>query len=242
VTAIRLARKVHRVVSYLVFIQVGLWVAGGLTFAALPFESVVKGGAVAAPPPRPAFPEAWAEHLAFHGADLGTLHGLAAHHSSQGLLLELQGASESRWVRMEDGSPAQRPDADQVGTYARSLYLGDGEYIGSRFLAGTEFRVLGLVDELYGRTGVWQASFDDFLGTRLYFDGDTGRFLTVRNDAWVFYDAMWRLHIMDYRGGEDFNNRLLLVFAVLAAVFVVSGAILTWNALRRALASVGRAN
>ncbi len=233
-TVIRVARKVHRFVSYLVFIQVSLWIAGGLTFAALPFESIVKGGAVAAPPARPAFPPRWTALVPEHEAELGTLHGIAAHDSSQGLLLELQGETATRWVRMEDGALAERPGAQEIGAYARSLYLGEGDYLGARHLPDTEYRVLGLVDEMYGRTDVWQAAFDDVIGTRLYFDGDTGRFLTVRNDFWVFYDAMWRLHIMDYRGGEDFNNRLLLGFALLAAVFALSGMILTFTALRRA--------
>ena len=238
---IRTARKVHRIVSYLVFAQVSLWIAGGLTFAVLPFESIVKGGAVAAPPARPAFPPRWTEVVPEHEAALGTLHGIAAHDSSQGLLLELQGEAGTRWVRMDDGSRATRPDGQQIGEYAKTLYLGEGAYLGARHLAHSEYRFLGLVDELYGRTDVWQAAFDDFIGTRLYFDGDTGRFLTVRNDFWVFYDAMWRLHIMDYRGGEDFNNRLLLVFALLAAVFAISGMILTFTALRRAWVAVARA-
>ena len=38
------ARKIHRWVSCIVFIQVSLWVLGGLTFAVVPFNSIVKGG------------------------------------------------------------------------------------------------------------------------------------------------------------------------------------------------------
>ncbi len=55
---IRTARKIHRWVSYIVFAQVTLWILGGLTFAVLPFDSVVKGGAVMEPVENPAFPEA----------------------------------------------------------------------------------------------------------------------------------------------------------------------------------------
>ena len=34
----RIARKIHRIVSYLVFLQVTLWILGGLAFSALPFD------------------------------------------------------------------------------------------------------------------------------------------------------------------------------------------------------------
>lgn len=234
----RLARKIHRIVSYLVFIQVTIWIAGGLTFAVLPFDSVIKSGAVMVPPARPAFPGHWTQLALAHTNELGSLHGIEAHNSSQGLLLELQGREDSRWIRLSDGTVARKPLATEVESYARTLYQGEGASSPARYLDKPEYRLFGLLDELYGRTGVWQVVFEDGLGTRLYFDGETGRYLTVRNDFWLFYDAMWRLHIMDYRGGEDFNNKLLLVFAVLAIVFAISGFILTLTALRRALRSL----
>lgn len=231
----RTARTVHRVLSYIVFAQVTLWILGGLVFAVVPFDSVVKGGAVKAPATSPAFPDDWMEKVAPHLAVLGNLDGLSAHDSSQGLLMELQSGENRRWIRLADGTIAQRPAADSVGTYALTLYRGGGELAGVRHLADTEYRYLGLVDELYGRKDVWQASFDDGYGTRLYFDGPTGRYLTIRNDFWVFYDAMWRLHIMDYSGGEDFNNVLLRVFAPLAMLFALSGLFMTYSSARFAL-------
>ena len=69
----------------------------------------------------------------------------------------------------------------------------------------------------------------------MYFDGPTGRYLTVRNDYWVVFDALWRLHIMDYSEGEDFNNWFLRLFSLLAIVFALSGAVLSISALRRAI-------
>lgn len=231
---IQLARKIHRIVSYLVFLQVTLWVLGGLAFAALPFDSMVKGGAVTAGPERREFPVGWWQRVAPALAQEVDIHGLAAYDSSQGLLLEVKGAADSRWLRLQDGESARRPDAEAVATYARSLYRGEGALLATRYLQQPQRRYLGLVDELYGRDDVWQVSFKDALSTRLYFDGATGRYLTVRNEAWVFYDAMWRFHIMDYRDGENFNNPLLLVFTVLTLLFTLSGLILTAQAAQRA--------
>jgi hypothetical protein len=232
---IKLARKVHRIVSYLVFIQVSLWIIGGLAFAAIPFDSVVKGGAVMLPAAKPRFPDNWADLVAQHKGDVWFPKSISSHNSSQGLLLKLEGEFETRWLRMSDGRRARPPQAESIAAYAQQLYAGSGVLVGTRFIDEPQYRYLGLVDELYGRANVWQASFDDSYNTRLYFTGDNGRYLTVRNDFWVFYDAMWRLHIMDYRGGEDFNNLLLLVFAILSTIFTISGLILTYGAAKRGI-------
>jgi hypothetical protein len=232
----RTARSVHRVLSYVVFAQLTIWILGGLTFAVLPFDSLVKGGAVTAPPEAPAFPRDWMTRIEQHTAAMGVLDGVSAHDSSQGLLMELRSGEARRWVRLADGGIAVRPEAGAVGDYAARLYRGEGGVATVRHIAEPEYRYLGLVDELYGRTDVWQVSFDDSQGTRLYFDGPTGRYLTVRNDFWVLYDAMWRLHIMDYSEGENFNNALLRLFTPLALLFALSGLFLTYSAARRALA------
>ena len=231
----RTARTVHRVLSYVVFAQLVVWILGGLTFAVLPFDSLVKGGAVIAPPEAPPFPPDWMTRVAPHTAALGELDGLSVHDSSQGLLMELRSGEAQRWVRLDNGEIALRPAADAIAAYAAGLYRGGGKVEAVRHLEAPEYRDLGLVDELYGRTDVWQVSFDDSQGTRLYFDGPTGRYLTVRNDFWVFYDAMWRLHIMDYGEGENFNNALLRLFTPLALLFALSGLVLTYSAARRAL-------
>ena len=53
-------------------------------------------------------------------------------------------------------------------------------------------------------------------------------------------DFFFRLHVMDYAGGEDFNNTPLRVFAVCALAFALSGAVLTFTAARRALRAARR--
>ena len=53
------------------------------------------------------------------------------------------------------------------------------------------------------------------------------------NGAWVWYDFFWRLHIMDYAGGEDFNGTLLRLASLTALGLVLAGAVLAVLALRR---------
>ena len=40
---------------------------------------------------------------------------------------------------------------------------------------------------------------------------------------WRFYDFFWMLHIMDYRGRDNFNNPLLRAFALTGLAFALSG-------------------
>lgn len=92
---------------------------------------------------------------------------------------------------------------------------------------------LGIVAETGGRGDLWRAHFDDALATRIYLNGRTGEFVTSRNEAWVWYDFFWRLHIMDYAEGEGFNGTLLRGASIIAWGLVIAGAVLAVLALRR---------
>lgn len=229
------ARKLHRWLSYAVFLQVTLWVVGGLTFAVIPFDTIIKGGAVIASPPTPTIMPAELTQLGMQLPSDTPLDHFAVHSSSQGAIAEVHTMQGTKWLRLVDGELVIPPLAEDITRFALTLYRGDAALLGARYLATSERRYLGLVDETYGQGDVWQVEFDDSLNTRLYFEGATGRYLTVRNDAWVFYDAMWRLHIMDYSDGDDFNNTLLRVLTPLALLFVLSGILLTWTAAKRAV-------
>ena len=229
---IRTARKVHRLTGYLVFIQVILWIAGG---SIVPFDSLVKGGAVTQVSAAPSFPGNWLEQTASGLASMGSIHHIQSHNSSQGVLLEVSSEASTQWLRLADGRPMEDPTPESVTEFAATIYTGPGTHLSTRRLDQPDSTVLGLVDELYGREDIWQVNYDDSAGTRLYFDGPSGRYLTVHNDYWVVFDAFWRLHIMDYSEGENFNNWLLRLFSVIAAVFALSGAVLIFNALKRAV-------
>lgn len=219
--------SMHKWLSYFVFLQIFLWVLGGIFFATVPFKSLVKGGDFVAPPAAAELPANWQQ-----GAQaLPPLHSLSAVASAQGVLMHAQYAEGDSWMQA-DGRPAPHATEAQIADFARQLYIGPDAPVTVRWLAEPESRLLGLVDETGGRAGLWLAEFD---GVRLYF-GPMGNYRLVRSDYWVWYDALWRLHIMDYGEGEDFNNTLLRVFAWLAFVFVLTGLVLSFFAFRRTLA------
>jgi len=219
----------HRWLGYLVALQVLAWVLGGLLFAWLPFQAWVKGGDVLNKPQQ-ALPANWAEALRNLPSD-GELLGLQSVATASGPALKLRYAKSEVWLSAAGGVlPAA--DAGRVGDFARSLYKGDGKLVEVTPLTEVPER-LGLVRELAERRDVWRARFDDRLQTRFYFDRRSGEMLAVRNEAWVIYDFLWRLHVMDYRGGEDFNNGLLRTAALAALAFTLTGLVLSLLALRR---------
>jgi hypothetical protein len=222
----------HRWLGWLVALQVLAWVAGGALFAWLPFQGWVKSADQVAKP-QAAWPAGWAQRLAAalppDEAPLA-LHGVATA-NGPALRLTLAGGVQ-RWVGA-DGRELPAPDAAAVARFAQSLYKGTGRLAGVERLEHVPAR-LGIVTELHAPRPVWRVRFDDALGTRLYIDSRSGELLAARNEAWVWYDFFWRLHVMDYGGGEDFNNPLLRAAAPLALGLVLTGALLSVRALWRA--------
>ncbi len=124
------------------------------------------------------------------------------------------------------------PDEAAVRCFAQSLYRGPGRLLAVQRIAESPRR-LGIVRETGARADLWVVRFDDALATRMYVDARTGRLVAARNEAWVLYDFFWRLHVMDYGAGEDFNNPLLRAAVLAAIALVMTGALLLILSLRR---------
>ena len=220
----------HRWVGYLVALQVLAWVLGGLLFSWLPFQPWVKGGDALGKPQQP-LPADWPRALAGLSSERGPLLSLQSMATASGPALKLRYAQGEQWLSAAGGELAV-PDAQAIGRYAHTLYRGDGALQAVQRLHEAPRR-LGIVRELGERANAWQVSFADRLGTRLYFDARSGEFLAVRNEAWVIYDFFWRLHVMDYEAGDDFNNALLRGASIAALGLVLTGLTLMVLALRR---------
>jgi uncharacterized iron-regulated membrane protein len=131
-----------------------------------------------------------------------------------------------------DGSAWSPPDEAALRRFAAGLHQAGATVSAVERVASVPLR-LGIVAETAGRGNLWRLRFDDALSTRIYLDGRTGEFVTSRNEAWVWYDFFWRLHIMDYADGENFNGTLLRVASVAAWGLVIAGAVLAVLAIRR---------
>jgi hypothetical protein len=222
----------HRWLGWLVALQVVAWMTGGLVFTWLPFKSWVKSED-AVVQPRQELPADWATQVAHHiaGVALPPVIAVQSVATAGGPALRLRHAGGDTWLSLE-GRELPTPDEGAIARYARSLYRGDGRLAQVQKLAEVPARLL-IVREAGANRDVWRASFDDALGTRLYFDGRSGHLVAARNDAWVLYDFLWRLHLMDYAEGENFNHWLVRAASFLAFGLVLTGLVLTMLALRR---------
>jgi hypothetical protein len=227
--------RVHRWLGWLVGVQVLIWVTGGVVFSLLPFQSWVKGGDTVKPP-TVVLPADWADRVAptlQAAARQGRVSAIAAVATPQGPALRISYAEGHGPVIVPaDGSTWAPPDEAALRRFATGLYRGQAALTTLERVAEVPPK-LGIVSETGGRGDVWRAQFDDALATRIYLSGRTGEFVTSRNDAWVWYDFFWRLHIMDYAEGEDFNGTLLRGASIVAWGLVIAGAVLAVLAIRR---------
>lgn len=227
--------RIHRWLGWLIGLQILVWVTGGVVFSLVPFKTTVKGGETVKPP-AVVLPAGWAERVApalQAAANLGEVTAVAAVGTPQGPALRLNYRAGPEPVIVPiDGTAWAPPDETALRRFGAGLYQGPATVTAVERVESVPRR-LGIVAETAGRGNLWRLRFDDPLSTRIYLDGRTGEFVTSRNEAWVLYDFFWRLHIMDYAGGEDFNGNLLRVSSVAALGLVIAGAVLSVLAARR---------
>ncbi|MGH8131268.1 MAG: PepSY domain-containing protein, partial [Steroidobacteraceae bacterium] len=208
-------------------LQVLLWTVSGLAFAWLDHADVASEGSVRAPPVRVLGPEdpVCEPDACLRGraqADIldVTLAPLLDHWVYR---VRLRDGIELR--RAEDGA---RFTIDE--TTARALAVA--HYAGKGTLHAVSFHP-GTMLEARDAGPVWQAAFDDPERTSLYFSADDGRLVAARNDSWRLFDLFWMLHTMDYRGRDDFNHPLVILFATAALWLAISGGLLLFRAFGR---------
>lgn len=79
----------------------------------------------------------------------------------------------------------------------------------------------------------WRVELADGAGTAVWVDVTRGAVVARRNRVWRVYDFLWSLHIMDYRGRDDFHSPWMVVGAALVLATVVSGAVIWGVRVRR---------
>lgn len=220
--------RIHKWVALIVGIQIFLWISGGLVMSIIPIE-VVRG-----------------EHkitetveYTVDPASVIPLQNAASSASitqlKSGVLGHLLGAPVWR-LTAEDGTrvivDALTSEILSPINEAQVRELADADY--SRTAVIERAALLSDPPAEYGRPGpVWQVRFDDTDNTTLYIDPDRAEVAARRSSTWRFYDFFWKLHVMDYDDGEDFNHPLLITAAGAAMLVAFSGMILLIIKTRR---------
>lgn len=79
----------------------------------------------------------------------------------------------------------------------------------------------------------WRVVVDHDKDIHLYVHAMTGEVTARRNAKWRAFDFFYMLHVMDYRGREDFQHPLLTSFAALAVLASTTGLVLWGTRLGR---------
>lgn len=215
------ASWIHKWLALIVGVQMLFWVGSGLFFAIYPIERVRsehrinEAHATAAPLSERAPAEMSAllpetpMRLTYEQTSAGQPVAVAEFHDRRPILIDL-----ADW---EVASPLSADAARQIA----QAYVAGAPRVREARLVTEES------PEYRGALPAWRIAFDDAEGLAVYVAADTARVTARRSDLWRVYDALWALHIMDWRDHENFNNGLLILASFLALVVAVSGIVLT---------------
>lgn len=203
----RLMRLLHKWLSLIVGLQLLLWTVSGLVFAWLEHDAVTAHGDLR----DPITPVLERTAAVIEPAVLLSRH--AGMPPSDVTLVSLAG----EWIyRLQFDDKVELRRAADGAAYAISepivRALADARYAGVGSLGEISLRQPPVM-EARDAGAVWQVSYDDPARTALYFAAEDGRLVAARNDSWRLFDFFWMLHTMDFRGRDDFNNPLVILFS-----------------------------
>ena len=232
---LRWAVRIHKWVALIVGLQIVLWVAGGVVMSVIPIEQVRGEHKIATQTAKSVSP-----------ADIITLQNAA-----QAAQINQVAEASTGTVLGEPVWHLKSPDGISFTVDARTgavlspasellaTQIAQADYSGSATLS--DVTLLTDPPSEYGRPGpVWQVVFADRDNTTLYVDPGRAEVRARRSSTWRFYDFFWKLHIMDYDDGDDFNHPLLITAAGAAMFVALSGFILLIIKMRRSLLAWSR--
>jgi len=222
---VRFMRWLHKWLGLIVGVQLLLWTVSGLVFAWLDHADVsaehsTRHDSAGAPGQLPSVvePQVWlADYASTEPRDIRLIPVLErwVYRVELADRIELRDATDGRPVAI---------DAALIRQLAQAHYSG----------GGTLQNVVHERETLEARNAgpVWHAQFDDDERTSLYFSATDAHLVATRNGTWRVFDVFWMLHTMDYRGRDDFNHPLVILFSTGALWLGISGVVLLFRSFR----------
>lgn len=217
----KISSWLHKWLALIIGVQVLLWIVSGAVFAIFPIERVrsehriaeqqvapldLRG--LASPAEIAALLPAQPLRVVYERGVRGEAFAVAEFEGRAPVLID---AAARRVI-----SPLDEAAARDI---ARA-YVADAPPIRSARLV-TEGN-----PEYRAQLPAWRVDFEDREGLAVYIAADTGRVGARRSDLWRVYDALWALHIMDWRDHENFNTGLLIVASIASLIMALFGVVL----------------
>jgi hypothetical protein len=223
----RLLYGLHKWISAAAFVQLAIWTVTGFLFSWIAQERLkstpVEGAHQVALAEAPLTPIAGAMEAA--STVTGPIERVELRGTPSGTYYLVKGATKTLRIDARSGrpSPVERAEAEAI---ARRDQPGAPKVKETTLLKDSPPIEYRDCERAECSLPVFRVELADAAGTVIYVDTVSGDVLARRNDIWRTYDFLWSLHIMDYRGREDFNHWLIRGAAVLAMATVLSGIVL----------------
>lgn len=216
----RQAFAAHRWLAAVAGIQLLAWSAGGLIFATHDIDVVRGQRGRADPEPRPldAGRVAVSPARAIEVSGIGGVESVTLRLFLGRPVYEVRGDGGVALISAVDArrlSPIDRATAERIAVADRATRYPVERAVLIESDPPTEYRE--------GPLPAWRVDLGDPDHTHIYVRADNGAIAARRNDQWRRFDFFWMLHTMDYRGRDDFNHPLLVGFAALGVITVLSG-------------------
>lgn len=224
---LRWSTQIHKWLALVVGLQVLGWVLGGVVMTAIPIERVRSEHHIAQFQPDPLPSRGLVDHAAVAAALGVSPVEVTLRSSLRGPLWILKDSQGGVHVAdaLTGRHVAPLPEAE-ARLLAGVQYQGRGRPVAVRWYEQPPQEV--------GRAGpLWRVDFDDLEKTSFYVSPETGEVVSRRSNVWRLYDAFWRIHILDFKSGEDFNHPLIIAAAALTLPVVITGLIMLWIRLAR---------
>jgi hypothetical protein len=212
---------VHKWLALVIGVQMLLWVASGLFFAIYPIERVRSEHRIAKH-----------SYAALDAGAFSTLAEVTPLLASAPTKVSIERDALGRAVAVAEFGEGRPALVDlETRRVLSPLQESAAITIARAYVeAAPPVREARLVEEASpeyrGALPAWRVAFEDAEGLAVYVAADTGRVAARRSDLWRLYDALWALHIMDWRDHENFNNGLLIAASFLALVVIIAGFVL----------------
>jgi len=220
------ASFLHKWLALIIGVQVIFWFVSGAFFALFPIERVRSEHRIAE------------QHATLNVADLGMPSDLAGLLPQAPTKLTFERSSTGEEVVVAEFANHRPILVDLASQRVVSPLTAEAA---SRIASASVARaprvrearlITNETPEYRGILPAWRVAFDDAEGLAVYVAADTGRVTARRSDLWRLYDALWALHIMDWRDHENFNTGLLFLASLTALIVTLAGIVLLPYRLR----------
>ncbi|RKQ71003.1 PepSY-associated transmembrane protein [Litorimonas taeanensis] len=215
--------RAHKWAGLILSVQILFWFSSGLFFTLFPIDEVRGRHLTDSPSYTLSDQSLLPIEIAMTTYD-GQLTGAKLISVAGRPAYVLLGDSGSQLIDARTGSAWAALGEGDIRRIAEASYKGEGK------IAALS-RLDSLPKDYRGGLPVWQVKFDDKAKTRLYLDPQTAEIRATRTRLWRVFDFMWKLHIMDVTGEDNFNAWWLRLAAFCGFLFALSGVALLWHRL-----------